>query len=103
MLVETRMNGGVIESLEAMGHKIRPVGEWAIGDATAIRIDPGRGVVSEPRGPAGTSLTRWPGNARGPAALLRRLPPHRFTNAPLAATSQTAIRAHFQPGARHFH
>ena len=51
MLVETRMNGGVIESLEAMGHKIRPVGEWAIGDATAIRIDPGRGVVFGAAGP----------------------------------------------------
>ncbi len=51
MLVETRVGGGVIESLEAMGHKIRPAGDWAIGDATAIRIDPDRGVVFGAAGP----------------------------------------------------
>ena len=44
---------------------------------------PAAASSSEPRGPAGTSLTRWPGNARGPAALLRRLPPHRVHERPI--------------------
>ena len=51
MLVETRLGGEVIESLEAMGHKVRPAGDWAIGDATAIRIDPERGVFFGAAGP----------------------------------------------------
>ena len=45
ILVETRMRGNVLQELEAMGHKVRPAGDWSIGDATALRVDRDRGVI----------------------------------------------------------
>ena len=51
MRVETRMAVETIEGLEAMGHRVRPAGDWAIGDATALMIDNDRGVLYGAAGP----------------------------------------------------
>lgn len=48
---EDRMPAGVIEALSAMGHTMRPVGQWALGDATAVRVDRKRGVLFGAAGP----------------------------------------------------
>ena len=45
MRVETRVAPEVLEELEQMGHSVRPAGDWAIGDATAVRVDPDRGML----------------------------------------------------------
>ena len=51
MRVERRMDAETIADLEAMGHRVLPVGEWSIGDATALLVDPGRGVLYGAAGP----------------------------------------------------
>ncbi len=51
MRVETRMDPLTIQGLEQLGHEARPVGQWSIGDATAILIDPERGVLYGAAGP----------------------------------------------------
>jgi gamma-glutamyltranspeptidase/glutathione hydrolase len=48
---EDRMPAGAIEELEEMGHTMRPLGEWTIGDATAIQVDRKRGVIFGAAGP----------------------------------------------------
>ncbi len=44
-LIESRVSAELLESLGAMGHQMRPVREWSIGDATAVMVDPERGVL----------------------------------------------------------
>lgn len=51
MRVESRIPGPTIQGLEAMGHQVRPAGEWSIGDATALMIDSERGVLYGAAGP----------------------------------------------------
>ena len=51
MRVESRMDPEVIEGLEALGHAVRPAGDWSIGDATAVMIDHERGVLYGAAGP----------------------------------------------------
>ena len=34
-----------------MGHTMRPVGAWALGDATAVQVDRKRGVLFGAAGP----------------------------------------------------
>ena len=51
MRVESRVAPEAIEGLEAMGHAVRPAGDWAIGDATAVMIDHQRGVLYGAAGP----------------------------------------------------
>ena len=51
MRVESRMPPETITGLEAMGHRVRPAGDWAIGDATALLIDSERGVLYGAAGP----------------------------------------------------
>jgi hypothetical protein len=48
---ENRIDGAAIEQLESMGHTMRPVGAWSMGDATAIQIDRKRGVLFGAAGP----------------------------------------------------
>ena len=48
---ETRIPGETITKLGEMGHTMRPVGEWAIGDATALKADLRRGVLFGAAGP----------------------------------------------------
>jgi gamma-glutamyltranspeptidase/glutathione hydrolase len=49
--VETRLDYDEIKKLEAMGHRPRPAGEWAIGDVTALLLDAERGVIYGAAGP----------------------------------------------------
>ena len=51
MRVESRMAPETIEALEALGHVVRPAGDWAVGDATALMIDSERGVLYGAAGP----------------------------------------------------
>ena len=51
MRVEGRMDAETIADLEAMGHRVLRVGEWSIGDATALLVDPERGVLYGAAGP----------------------------------------------------
>ena len=51
MRLETRLPHSTIVGLEAMGHEVRPAGEWSIGDATALMIDSERGVLYGAAGP----------------------------------------------------
>lgn len=51
MRVESRMSAETIEGLEAMGHRVRPSGDWSIGDATALMVDHERGVLYGAAGP----------------------------------------------------
>ena len=48
---ENRVPDRVIETLEQMGHSMRPIGEWSIGDATALQVDSERGVLFGAAGP----------------------------------------------------
>ncbi len=48
---ERRIPAAVIERLEEMGHSMRPIGEWSMGDATALAVDPERGVLFGAAGP----------------------------------------------------
>ena len=45
MLVENRIDSAVIEKLQAMGHRTNPAGDWALGDTTALLVDPKRGML----------------------------------------------------------
>lgn len=49
--VETRLPVESARELEEMGHKIRPAGEWSIGDTTAVFVDSERGVMYGAAGP----------------------------------------------------
>ena len=51
MRVESRIPRSTMDGLEAMGHQVRPAGEWSIGDATALMIDNDRGVLYGAAGP----------------------------------------------------
>ena len=51
MAVETRVDYDEIKKLEAMGHHLRPAGEWAIGDVTVLLVDPEHGVIYGAAGP----------------------------------------------------
>ena len=44
-LIESRVPAELIKSLDEMGHRMRPVREWSIGDATAVMVDSERGVL----------------------------------------------------------
>ena len=48
---EARIPVTVIEQLEAMGHTMRPIGEWSMGDATALQVDSERGMLFGAAGP----------------------------------------------------
>ncbi len=48
---ETRIASETVRALEAMGHTMRPAGAWAIGDCTALAVDPDSGVLSGAAGP----------------------------------------------------
>ena len=48
---EGRIPADEIEELEKMGHTMRRISEWAIGDATALEVDPERGVLFGAAGP----------------------------------------------------
>lgn len=49
--VETRLDIEAARELEEMGHTLRPAGDWAIGDVTALQVDPERGVMFGAAGP----------------------------------------------------
>ena len=51
MAVESRIPVEVAAGLEAKGHKVRRVGNWSMGDATAAMVDTDRGVVFGAAGP----------------------------------------------------
>lgn len=51
MRVESRIPEATVTGLEAMGHQVRPAGDWAIGDATALLVDTRRGVMYGAAGP----------------------------------------------------
>lgn len=48
---ETRIDPRVIEELSEQGHRMMPAGDWSIGDATALAIDPRNGVLQGAAGP----------------------------------------------------
>jgi gamma-glutamyltranspeptidase/glutathione hydrolase len=48
---ESRILEGAIEKLNEMGHTMRPVSAWALGDATAVQVDRRRGVLFGAAGP----------------------------------------------------
>jgi gamma-glutamyltranspeptidase/glutathione hydrolase len=48
---EQRMEPSAIEELEKMGHTMRPVGAWSLGDATAVQVDRERGMLFGAAGP----------------------------------------------------
>ncbi len=48
---ENRISPETIAKLGEMGHEMRPVGDWAIGDATALKVDLRRGVLFGAAGP----------------------------------------------------
>lgn len=51
MRIEDRVDEETIADLEALGHTVLPAGEWSIGDATALLVDPERGVLYGAAGP----------------------------------------------------
>ena len=51
MRIEDRVDEDTIADLEALGHTVLPAGEWSIGDATALLVDPERGVLYGAAGP----------------------------------------------------
>lgn len=51
MRVEARVAPRTVEGLEALGHQVQNPGDWAIGDATALMVDPERGVLYGAAGP----------------------------------------------------
>ena len=44
MRIEDRVEEETVSALTGMGHTVVPAGAWSLGDATAIMIDPDRGV-----------------------------------------------------------
>ena len=48
---EARLDPETVAGLEALGHTVELAGEWSIGDATALRVDPERGVLYGAAGP----------------------------------------------------
>jgi gamma-glutamyltranspeptidase/glutathione hydrolase len=55
MAVEGRIGESVRRELEARGHTVEVVGEWANGSVLAVQFDGGRGLISgaaSPRGPS---------------------------------------------------
>lgn len=51
MRIEDRVDEETIADLEALGHTVLSAGEWSIGDATALLVDPERGVLYGAAGP----------------------------------------------------
>ncbi len=51
MRIESRVAEATLSDLGDMGHTVLPAGPWSIGDATAILVDPGRGVLYGAAGP----------------------------------------------------
>ncbi len=51
MRAESRLPRETIEGLQALGHRVLPAGDWAIGDATALLVDARRGVLYGAAGP----------------------------------------------------
>ncbi len=49
--IENRIAADVVEALEKLGHQVMVSEPWSVGDATALRVDPQRGVLFGAAGP----------------------------------------------------
>ncbi|NMO55236.1 gamma-glutamyltransferase family protein [Actinoplanes sp. TBRC 11911] len=61
LVVEDRLDADVLDSLQALGHRVRRAGPWSLGRMCAVSRDPSSGVLAagaNPRGAQGYAVGR---------------------------------------------